>query len=148
MVKLYVADTNSIIRFFRNFFNQPQKLSRRAQRIFEDAILPYNTDIRLSIPSVVFVELYEKWLKTEEVSAKFRYEVFQQISDSPNIEIKPIEKEVLECMTQIRDRLQNHDLHDKIIVASAIMLQCPIITADTVIRKYVEETRVIPEVIF
>lgn len=147
MIKRYVIDTNSIISYFDAVFKQPKVLSSKAQGLIEQALCNSSSIVRLSIPSIVFVEIYEKWFINEEFAQKFLYEVYTMIEQSPNIEIKPIEREVLENLHQIGGNLSHHDIHDKLIVASAMMLNCPIITTDSEIMKYVEENDAIPSVI-
>lgn len=110
----------------------------------EQALTDAPSEVKLSIPSIVFIEIFEKWLTNEEFTAKFRYEVFERVASSPNVEIKPIEQEVLECLLLLRDELGDHDLHDKIILASAMMLDCPLITTDPKLINYVASRRVIP----
>ena len=147
MIKLYVIDTNSIISYFDDVFEQPKVLSLGAERLIAQALYNSAGIIRLSIPSIVFIEIYEKWFADEEFAQKFFYEVYTLIEQSPNIEIKPIEKEVLENLHCIGGNLSHHDIHDKLIVASAMMLKCPIITTDHEIIKYVESNDAIPSVI-
>ena len=147
MNHVYVSDTNSIIYYFENIFNQPNELSDRALRIIESAIYNHEADIRLSIPSVVFIEIYDKWLANEEFTARFFYEVYTPIIESPNVEIKPVERDVIEILPQIRGNLNSHDIHDKIILSSAIMLECPLITTDTDIIRFVEQTNIIPRIV-
>ncbi len=85
---------------------------------------------------MVFVEIYEKWLTSEEQCQQFYYEIFRGITDLQNIEIKTIDKELMETVLEINGTLQNHDMHDKIVLASAIMLNCPLITTDTKLIAY------------
>ena len=125
--KLYVIDTSAFISYFNNVFGESSQISRRARDIVSDALFTISGSVRLSIPSIVFVEIFEKWLRNEEFNAKFYYEIYKIILESPNIEIKPIELEVLENLLIIGGNLRNHDLHDKIILASAMMLECPLI---------------------
>ncbi|MDY6904040.1 MAG: hypothetical protein SWH61_05075 [Thermodesulfobacteriota bacterium] len=103
-----------------------------------------NTNIRLSIPSVVFIEIHEKWLTTEEFLRKFYYEVYSKLIQSDNIEIKPIDREVLENLINLDGVLSDHDLHDKIILASAMTLDSPLITTDIDIINCVSEFNIIP----
>lgn len=81
------------------------------------------------------------------MAAKFHYEVFNQLSQSVNVEIKPLDQEVLENLLRIGGVLADHEIHDKIILASAMMLNCSIITTDAKIREYVDATHIIPSVI-
>ena len=141
--KLYVTDTNGVIRFFHQVFDSPDRLSTNTYRIMEQAFKSYVTDVRLSIPSVVLVEIFEKWFESEVFAKKFFYEVYLKIENSPNIEIKPIDREVMEVLLQIRGNLDSHDLHDKIILASAMMLECPLITTDTKIINYLSQNQLV-----
>lgn len=147
MDERYVIDTNGIIGFFDRVFEAPSNLSNRAKTLIQRALSGAPQEIKLSIPAVVLVEIFEKWLNSEEMVAKFHYEVFNLLLQSGNIEIKPVEQEVLENMLRIGGILANHEINDKIILASAMMLNCSIITTDTQIREYVEKTHVIPSVI-
>lgn len=150
MRKLYVIDTNSLIAFYHDVFKDAPnyqgspELSLKIKSIISQAVLSRTTNIRLSIPSVVFVEIYEKWLITEEFSRKFYYEVFSPLKQSPNIEVRPIDREVMENLIYIGGNLKKHDLHDKLILASAITLESPLITTDEGIINYVSERNVIP----
>lgn len=145
MSKNYVIDTNSLISYFHQIFNQPTKLSTKTRNLIEGAFYTSAGEIKLSIPSMVLVEIFEKWLNNAEFQAKFYYEVFSLIKQSPNIEIKPIEPEVLENLLKINGSLIKHDIHDKIILASAMMLNCPLITFDSHIIEYVNANQVIPK---
>lgn len=143
----FVIDTSSFIDYFDNIFGVPSVLSKRVKRIIGEALSIYPGNVKLSIPSIVLIEIYEKWLRNEEFASKFYYEVYHMISISPNIEIKPIEREVLENLLIIKDKLDRHDMHDKIILSSAMMLKCPLITRDPDIIQYVNANKVIPFII-
>lgn len=147
MSTLYVIDTNALICYFAHVFNRPSDLSPKAQNLIKHALSTSPVEVKLSIPSVVFVEIFEKWLRTEEFARQFHYEVFHLIKQSPNIEIKPVEGEVLENLLNISGTLSNHEIHDKIILASAMMLECPLITIDRAIVEYVKQNQVIPSTI-
>ena len=145
---LYVCDTIAIIQYFDDVFEQGSKLSPRARAIMAEALCTAPGDVRLSIPSVVFVEVFEKWCRAAEFSRKFRYEVYQRVKESPNIEVKPIDREVVESVLEIGGNLASHDIHDKIVLACAITLNCRLITSDPEITTYNRTHRVIPDVIF
>lgn len=144
MNNIFVTDTDSIVSYFHEVFDVRQILTKRALRIIEQAFMTYPSGIKLSIPSVVFIEIFNKWFRKEETARKIRYEFYELVQKSPNIEIKPIEQEVLENLILIEDELSSHDMHDKIILASAIMLNCPIITTDRKIISYLKKHKVIP----
>ena len=143
----YVCDTNSIISSFADIFHSTSTISGRALSIIEEAIQPYPSYIRLSIPSVVFIELFDKYLVDVESVREFYYKCYVKIVDSPNVEIKPIEKEVLQQLINLKYSLPNHDIHDKLILACAMTLECPLITSDSVLIDFVQKHRVIPEIL-
>ena len=147
MAKFYVIDTNGIIGYFCHIFEVPERLSKKTCGIIDQAFKLYETEIKISIPSVVFVEIFEKWFWNESFAKKFYYEIFTPTKESPNIEIKPIDQEIMERLMEIKGNLENHDLHDKIVLASAMMLGCPLITTDTAITDYVKVNKVIPYII-
>jgi len=77
----------------------------------------------------------------------FVSEVLEVLLQAPNIEIKPIDEEVLERFMYLDDPEVNLENHDRIILASAMMLQWPLITSDNKILKYAKRHKVIPLVI-
>ena len=66
MRKLYVIDTNSLIAFYHDVFKDAPcfqgspELSMKTKRIIGQAIISLTTDIRLSIPCVVFIAIEKK----------------------------------------------------------------------------------------
>ena len=60
--------------------------------------------------------------------------------------IKSIDEEVLEAVLLIGGDLQDHEMHDKIILASAMALQCPLISSDGALKKYNAAAHAVPEV--
>jgi len=142
----YVVDTTSLISYFNNIFGGPAKISRDALKIIETAF-KRDSDIKLSIPSIVFVEIFDKWFGNEEIAAAVRSEIMSIIAERANIEIKPVEKEVLENFIKINDGFIKFDNHDKIILASSMMLQWPLITSDSRIIRYNNKYKVIPNII-
>lgn len=93
------------------------------------------------------MEIFDKWFDNEEIAAAIRIEIMTLIAERPNIEIKPIEKEVLENFIKINDDFVKFDNHDKIILASSMMLQWPLIASDSRIIRYNNKYRVIPDII-
>ena|ERR1700681_2817819 len=147
MAQRYVLDTSGLIAYFDHVFHQTKRLSPKVTSLVAEALYSQGTPIRLTVPSVVFVEIFEKWLATEEMLRKFYYEVFVPIDNSPNIEVRSIEQEVLETLLTIGAPLDKHEIHDKIILASAISLGCSLITSDSAIASYVEKTS-LPSVVW
>lgn len=135
-MELFVSDTTSLISYFNDVFSVPDVLSPKARRLIKAAVSTAPTSVRISIPSIALIEIYEKWLVTEECLQAFHYEVLGPLRASPNIEIRPIDKEIIDNLLSIKDNLADHEINDKIVVASAIALNCPIITNDGEIIKY------------
>lgn len=151
MTRLYVADTNSLIAFFHRVFSYAPDfhgaptLSRNTEAIIEQSVFSPSSLVRLSIPSVIFFEIHEKWLRTEEFLRRFYYDVFVVLRDAPNVEIRPIDKEILGNLIRIGGCLAAHDLHDKLVVATAMTLECHLITTDTVIQQFVKLDGTVPD---
>ncbi len=150
MANRYVVDTSALISFHHEVFRYAQnyvgsdKLTPKARTILNHGIDEYRPDVLLIIPSIVFIEVYEKWLTNEEFQGRFFYEVFVPLRDAEHVEIREIDREVLERLILIRGSLTNHDLHDKLIVATAEVLEAPLVTTDQRITDYVSETDLIP----
>jgi len=147
MGQLFVIDTTAIISFFSDIFEDKPKISQRGLDIIREALYSQSTSIRVVLPSIVFVELHEKWCISEEISKRIYYEIFVRCNVAPNIEIASMEKEVLLNFVRIDDEIENLENHDKIIVATAMMHNAPIITNDPKIIKYARKAGVIPDVI-
>jgi len=58
--------------------------------------------------------------------------------------VRPIDKEVLENLILIGGNLKKHDLHDKLVLDSAMTLESPLITTDGPVIEYVYKRKVIP----
>ena len=76
----------------------------------------------------------------------FFYKVFDPLRKSANVEIRPTDREVLEKLLYIGGQLADHDLHDRLVLASAMALEAPLITTDEDVTAYCNEKHVIPEV--
>lgn len=141
-----VIDTTALISYFHWVFEKPPQISDAAIKIITRAFQS-ESDVILSIPSIVLVEIFDKWVREDEFRAKFVSEVLGSLSQYPNIEIKAIDKEVLQNFIKLDDEIVNLENHDKLILASAMMLGWSLITSDEKIHKYVRKHPVIPELI-
>ena len=147
MRQIYVIDTNAVIYYFDQVFGGRSRLSAKATKIIRSVLCGKEELIRISIPSIVFVEIWRKWLRSEEFARRFYYEVYCACVESPNVEIRTIDRETIENLQLIRGSLSSHEIHDKLILASAMTLACPLISLDDKLAAFVQETGVIPEVI-
>lgn len=143
MVKRFVIDTNCLINYYHDIFNERNKLSQTVRDLIKKSIAK-SGDVYLIIPSIVLVEIYFKFFKTEEFAKKFYFEIYLDLIGSPFIEIRSIDNEVLENLVKIDGIMLKHELHDKIVLASAMVLDCPLITYDSTIIKYVNSEKIIP----
>lgn len=151
MARRFVADTMSVISFFHNVFGQSSRISPNGLMLLERAFASTD-DLILSIPGIVFVEIFDKWFRgtrarDEEFRAKFRSEVLGRIHQSPNIEIRGVDIETLEVFLKLEDRNINLENSDRIILAVAAVLQAPLITADPLLISFAKKYRVIPYVV-
>jgi PIN domain nuclease of toxin-antitoxin system len=142
----FVIDTNALIGYFHRVLDQPPRMSRHAFSLIRKAFY-YPDEIILIIPSIAFIEVFEQFILNEESQAKFKAEVLQPIRHAPNIEIRPIDLEVLENFLLLEDQNVRLENHDRIILASAMALQCPLITSDPQIKRLNKRRRFIPKVI-
>lgn len=142
----YVIDTTALISYFSNVFKVESKISKTALEIINQGF-EKSSNTKLIIPSIVFIEIYlkQKWNSLEYIET-IKSEVFEEIFnfvEKDKIEIKPLEKEVIENIITINDKIVNLEGKDKIILASAMMMKCPLITSDSKIIKYNSITSVV-----
>lgn len=146
-----VVDTTALISYFPELFKRSPQVSERGLRLIADA-LNYEDKIILIVPSVVFIEIFDKWFRgtkplDQEFRARFRSEVFQPLYIAPNVEIRELDLEVLEMFLSLHDPMMSLENHDRIVLASAAVLQCSLITSDADIKSFNSKHRVIPSII-
>jgi PIN domain nuclease of toxin-antitoxin system len=146
MENRYVIDTVAFINYFNIFFNEVDILTPETRRKI-NLCFDRNLDShKLVIPSIVFLEIFRKFLINEEKVKMFFYEIYNDLRENSNIEIKAIEKEVLEIFQNLNDfSMENND---KLIYASAVQLKSALITNDPVIISYNNKRKLIPSIIF
>jgi hypothetical protein len=147
----FVIDTTTLISYFAHIFNVPSQISSRGLS-YLTKVFQSDSEYLMTIPSIVFIEIFDKWFRGEnavgeEFRAKFISEVFNPIKFSPNIEIRELDMEVLENFLSLDDPEINLENRDKIVLASAVALESPLITSDLKIKKYVDKYKNIPELI-
>lgn len=147
MANLFVLDTCAIISYFQNVFNEPPSISSKSLRLIEKAFT--YSEIKMIVPSIVFIELYKLYFNSEETAKKISYEVFFPIKEAVNFEIRSFDRDALIKFIAIIDIEQNHkfDNHDKQILAVAMDMNCPLVTSDNRIIRYNGRKGVIPEIL-
>ena len=147
----FVLDTTALISYFSPVFKRGSKITERAITLIDTAF-QYEYPILLSIPGVVFVEIFDKWFRgtdapSQEFRAEFRAEVLQRVRSAPNIEIREVDAEILEMFLTLEDPDINLENRDRIVLASAAVLDSPLITSDEKVIQYVRRHQVIPAII-
>lgn len=136
---LYVLDTHAVIWHFPKAFRQTNCNSRKVNEILCETLTDESSKYRLVVPSIVFVEIFDKFSLNREDSSRVFYECFTPLKDCSRIELRELDFEVLETVSKIGGALENHEIHDKIIVATALTLDASVITKDPKIHEYAEE---------
>lgn len=147
MSQLYVVDSCAMISYFKDILDGANvSISEKSLEIIDQAF--YSNEIKLIFPIVTFIELFDKWFISEESSKKIYSEIYLKIFNQENMEIQPLDKEILENFSKIIDIEQNHnfDNHDKQVLASAMSMHCPLITSDGPLIRYNKRKKVIPAI--
>ncbi|MFE3868003.1 PIN domain-containing protein [Flavobacterium sp. LS2P90] len=147
--EIYVIDTNAIISYFADIFvGSDISISGTSLEIIDSAF-KNNNEIKLIIPACVFIEIFIKWFKNEEVASKIISEVYLRIKEKDNMEIQPLDREILENYIKIKDIELDHnfDGHDKQVFASAMTMECKLITSDRRLIRYNKRKNMIPGIL-
>lgn len=149
--KRFVVDTVAITSYFAEIFDQKQQISSKGLEWIKNAFAhPYS--YIMIVPSIVFVEIFDNWFKPyhglDEFRAKFTAEVIHPILQAPNIEIREIDTEIMETFLRLGDSSNRLENRDRIILASAVTLQTPLVTSDPKIIQYCNiHSGIIPRII-
>ncbi|MFT3747220.1 MAG: PIN domain-containing protein [Agriterribacter sp.] len=136
MDKIYVLDTCAIISYFNQVFLENSTISGKTLSIMKRA---FDSGVgKMIIPSIVFIELYYLFADNREMTKRIYYDVFYKIKELDNFHIHSLDKEVLNEFISIDNFLDNEkfDNHDKQILATAIVMNCTLITSDSRIKAY------------
>ena len=118
----YVTDTHA----FLWYLSQDSKLSKNAKAIFDLAEKGENTII---VPTIVLAESLHI-LEKERSSIKFQ-ELVRLMEIGSNYTILPLDLTVIKKA----EELKLPELHDRIVAASAAVLNVPLITKDKAIIR-------------
>ena len=118
----YVLDTHVLIWYFTG----SKRLKRRAKEAIDDCI---NRGGKLLVPTIVLSEALDI---AEKRKVEFDFqEMYRLISDNPFFEIIGFTTGIFDETLEIKDI---QEIHDRIIVATAIFYSADIITKDKIIR--------------
>jgi PIN domain nuclease of toxin-antitoxin system len=114
----YLTDTHSLLWAF----TRPRKLGEHARRVFEEIA---NGESSLLIPVIVLAELIFT-IENKSVQADLA-EILNAIQNSPNVEFVDFDYESAMRLLDLRAILE---MHDRMIVATALEYQATVITVD------------------
>ena len=118
----YVTDTHSIVWYFTEDIH----LSKKALDIFEGTI----KEGTIIVPAVVLAEIMFI-AKKGKISLTFT-ETLNKIEEYENFEIAPLDIDIL----VIADKIEaNMEMHDRLIIATALYFDAILITKDEQIKK-------------
>jgi PIN domain nuclease of toxin-antitoxin system len=136
----YVIDTHAVIWYFSELFNQSNCNSNKVNRIIDEIIKDPFTTKRLVVPSIIFVEIFDNFCHTAIDSRRIYFDCFVPLDDCDNVEIREIDKEVVDSLLGIQGELASHEINDKLIVATGLVLDRVVITKDPVIQRFAKQT--------
>jgi len=119
----YVTDTHSIVWYFA----EDSRLSKKALNVFEGTIKKGT----IIIPAVVLAEIMFI-AKKGKIILTFE-ETLNKIEERENIDIAPLDVDILKIADKIEADLE---MHDKLIVATTLYFKATLITRDRYIRMF------------
>src|SRR3990172_4142214 len=119
----FLTDTHALLW---HFINSP-KISQKTREIFNKC---ERGECIIFIPSIVLAECLSIFDK-KKVTFDFKA-LFSRIRESENYVIIPLDQRILLQMVETKEVTE---LHDKIIVATAKLLESPLITKDGFLLK-------------
>ena len=118
----YVTDTHALVWYF----TEDKRLSVKAANAFERAV----KEGIIIVPAVVLAEILY-------ISRKARITLtfegtLSRLNKYENFDIAPLDVDILKAADEIKNELE---MHDRLIVATAIYFEAMLITKDEVIKK-------------
>ncbi len=118
----YVTDTHSLVWYFTG----SPRLSKKALKVFDKTL----EEGSIIIPTVVLAEIMYISRKGR-IKLSFA-ETVKKIEESENFEIAPLDLDILNTADEMDYDLE---MHDRLIVATALFFDVPLITRDEVIKE-------------
>jgi PIN domain nuclease of toxin-antitoxin system len=118
----YVTDTHSLVWYF----TEDSRLSEKALEVFEGTI----KEGVIIIPVVALAELMYIAQKGK-ITLTFE-ETLKKIEEYENFDVAPLDIDILKVAGKIEAELE---MHDKLVVATALYFNAPLITKDELIRS-------------
>jgi predicted nucleic acid-binding protein len=121
--EIFVTDTHALLWYL----TEDKRLGKKALKIFEKVD---KGDAEIIIPTTVLAEalfITEK----HKVDIKFM-DIIEEIENSSNYFIHPLD---LEVILKCHELLKIPELHDRVIVATSLLLDAKLITKDAIITE-------------
>ena len=126
---IYVTDTHSLVWYFA----ESPRLSKKALEVFESTV----KEGLIIVPTVVLAEIMFIAEKGK-ISLTFE-ETLRKIREYENFDIAPLDVDILKVTDRSKVGLE---MHDRIIVATALFYEATLITKD----KFVKKAGIIPTI--
>ena len=118
---MYIADTHALVWHLA----RDDRLGKNARKIFEDAD---NGDPEIAVPTIV---LAEALFLSRKGHVPFD-SLMDSFQNARNYSVYPLGLNVISAMRKLS---AEYSMHDAAIVATAKVLEAPVITRDEVIRR-------------
>lgn len=118
----YVTDTHSLLWYF----TEDTRLGKNALEAFEQTV---EEDV-IIIPSIVLAEIMFI-SKRVDINITFE-ETLNKIEEYDNFDVAPLDINILKVANNID---ANMEMHDKLIVATAVNFNTALVTKDELIKK-------------
>jgi len=118
----FITDTHSLVWYF----TEDARLSKKAIKAFEGTI----KEGTVVVPAVVLAEIMYI-SKRGKIALTFE-ETLQKIEEYENFDIAPLDINILKTADRIETDME---MHDKLIVATALYYKARLITMDEQIKK-------------
>lgn len=118
----FITDTHSLVWYF----TEDPRLSKKAFEAFEGTI----KEGTVVVPAVVLAEIMYI-AKRGRITLTFE-ETLKKIGEYENFSIAPLDADILKTADRIETDME---MHDKLIVATALYYEAKLITRDEQIRK-------------
>ena len=146
MENFYILDTCSFYSYCSKYLNiftdKDVSIQEDALKKLNDAF--NNNNVKIVIPSVILIEIFDHYFNNEEFINKFKYEVYSKLSSEEynNIAIIDVDYEIIENLFDCYTDEVAVDLHDKLIMATALKYKdknTTLFTSDRRVKKIISK---------
>lgn len=125
-MELFCIDTHSLIWYASG---NTKQLGKKAIAIIKKCEQE-NTTVELLVPTLVVLEIFHFTLKRPDT----KFTDFLNAFSSMNASIVPFDEHVLKVCFRLPEKL---DIHDRVIAATAIVYDCPLVTKDETLTELI-----------